>query len=97
MGHYIEKATSRVSAFKLGWVFVLFLWLYSAATGEISCYNCIARLRSLPLFAETVSQGYSSTARMDPRLARVLRFMQYCLNQFTVAPSRQSLTGELLP
>ena len=30
----------------------------AVATGEVSCYNCIVRLRSLPRFTETIGQGY---------------------------------------
>ena len=33
------------------------------ATDEANCYNVIVPLRSLPRFAETISQGYISTAQ----------------------------------
>ena len=30
----------------------------AVATAEVKCYNFIVRLRSLPRYAETISQGY---------------------------------------
>jgi len=36
----------------------------TVAIDEVSCYNFIVRLRSLPWFAEMVSQGYCSVARL---------------------------------
>ena len=35
----------------------------AVATGEIKSYNYIARLRSLPRFAETISQGVGLLAQ----------------------------------
>ena len=33
------------------------------ATGEVNCYNCIVRCRSIRRFTETISQGYYSAAQ----------------------------------
>ena len=41
---------------------VLHLTAGAEATGEVTWYNCIVRLRSLPRFAETISQGYCFAA-----------------------------------
>jgi len=29
----------------------------AVATGEVNCYNCLVRFRSLPSFADTICQG----------------------------------------
>ena len=61
MGDYIGIPTSCVSVFKLRRVSVLF----PAATDEVSCYDVIVKLHSLPWFAEAINQGmYHNDTRL---------------------------------
>ena len=55
MIHYVEIPIT------LGRIVALFSFTADAvATGEVSCYEVIVRLRSFLRYAETISQGYSS-------------------------------------
>ena len=57
MGHYIGIPTSRL---QIGADICAVPTADAVATGEVNRNHFIVPLRSLPRFAETTSQGYSS-------------------------------------
>ena len=61
MGHYIGIPNSRVSIWAVKFIV---LTANGVATSDDNCYTFI--IRSLPLFAETISHGYCSAAQWPP-------------------------------
>ena len=47
----------------------------AVATGEVNCINYVVELRSLPRFAETISQGYKSSSATNPRLQGYSKYL----------------------
>ena len=78
MDHYIRIHTNHQSIISLqNWASVCAVPTVDAvATDEVNCYNCIVRLRSLPRFAETHSQGYNCAAQRPPSVRGWLHVSQ---------------------